>query len=95
MLAKGVPEYIRSDSDAEMTAKIMRNWLGKLEAKTLCIAPGSPWENGSCKSFNGKPRDECLAGEIFRERRPRDSMSLTMRARAVKLVHSLVDDAGG
>jgi transposase InsO family protein len=34
-------------------------------AKTLYIAPGSPWEDGYCESFNGKPRDELLYGEIF------------------------------
>jgi putative transposase len=31
----------------------------------LFIAPGSPWENGYCESFNGKLRDELLNGEIF------------------------------
>jgi transposase InsO family protein len=29
------------------------------------IAPGSPWENGYCESFNSKLRDELLNGEIF------------------------------
>lgn len=33
--------------------------------KTLYIAPGSPWENGYCESFNGSLRDELLNGEIF------------------------------
>jgi putative transposase len=42
MLAKGVPEHIRSDNGAEMTAKIVRNWFARLRAKTLYIAPGSP-----------------------------------------------------
>ena len=65
MLAKGVPEHIRSDNGAEMTAKIVRSWFAKLGAKTLYIAPGSPWENGYCESFNGKLRDELLNGEIF------------------------------
>jgi len=32
---------------------------------TLFIEPGSPWENGYIESFNGKMRDELLAGEIF------------------------------
>ena len=53
MLERGVPEHIRSDNGAEMTAKIVRNWLAKLGAKTLYIEPGSPWENGYCESFNG------------------------------------------
>lgn len=29
------------------------------------IEPGSPWENGSIESFNGKLGDELLDGEIF------------------------------
>jgi len=29
-----------------MTAKVERNWLMQVGAKTLFIEPGSPWENG-------------------------------------------------
>lgn len=65
MVARGVPEHIRSDNGAEMTARIVRNWLASVGAKTLYIEPGSPWENGYCESFNGKLRDELLNGEIF------------------------------
>jgi len=43
----------------------LREWLDKLGTKTLHIAPGSPWENGYCESFNGKLRDELLNGELF------------------------------
>ena len=65
MLARGIPEHIRSDNGPEMTAKIVRSWLANVGAKTLYIEPGSPWENGYCESFNRKPRDELLNGEIF------------------------------
>jgi transposase InsO family protein len=65
MLVRGVPEHIRSDNGAEMTAKVVRNWLTQVRAKTLFIEPGSPWENDYCESFNGKLRDELLNGEIF------------------------------
>jgi hypothetical protein len=34
-------------------------------AKTAYIEPGSPWENGYIESFNARPRDELLNGEIF------------------------------
>ncbi len=34
-------------------------------ARTALIEPGSPWENGTCESFNSKLRDELLNGEIF------------------------------
>src|ERR1700743_3026799 len=65
MLTRGLPEHIRSDNGAEMTAKVVRSWLAGLGTKTLYIEPGSPWENGYCESFNGKFRDELLNGEIF------------------------------
>jgi len=62
---RGVPDYIRSDNGPEFTAKVVRDWLGRLDVKTLYIEPGSPWENGYIESFNGKLRDELLNGEIF------------------------------
>src|SRR6202158_3918162 len=65
MLVRGIPEHIRSDNGPEFIAEELRKWLGKLGTKTLYIAPGSPWENGYCESFNGKLRDEFLNGEIF------------------------------
>ncbi|ARP98034.1 hypothetical protein CAK95_02280 [Pseudorhodoplanes sinuspersici] len=65
MLTKGIPEHIRSDNGAEMTSRIVQNWLTGLGSKPLYIEPGSPWENGYCESFNGKLRDECLNQEIF------------------------------
>jgi transposase InsO family protein len=48
-----------------MIAKALRGWLAKLGTMPLYIEPGSPWENGSCESFNGKLQDECLKREIF------------------------------
>ena len=37
MLTKGIPEHIRSDNGAEMTSRIVRNWLAGPESKTLYI----------------------------------------------------------
>ena len=64
-VSHGPPQHIRSDNGPEFIAKAVRDWLGKLDVKTLYIEPGSPWENGYCESFNGKLRDECLNREIF------------------------------
>jgi putative transposase len=61
----GPPEHIRSDNGSEFTAQAVREWLEKLEVKTLYIEPGSPWENGYIESFNGRLRDELLDREIF------------------------------
>ena len=64
-IRRGVPEHIRSDNGAEFTAKKIREWLERIDVKTLYIEPGSPWENGYVESFNGKLRDELLEREIF------------------------------
>jgi putative transposase len=64
-IRRGVPEHIRSDNGSELTAKCVREWLGRVGVKTLYIEPGSPWENGYVESFNGKLRDELLKRESF------------------------------
>jgi transposase InsO family protein len=46
----GVPEHIRSDNGAEMTAKIVRSWLASVGATTLYIAPGSPGRTAVAKA---------------------------------------------
>jgi len=62
---RGVPGHIRSDNGSEFVAGELREWLHRLDVKTLYIEPGSPWENGYIESFNGKLRDELLNVEIF------------------------------
>ena len=64
-ILRGPPEYIRSDNGAEFIAKRVRAWIGAVGAKTAFIAPGSPWENGYCESFNARFRDELLNSEVF------------------------------
>ena len=40
MVTRGVPDHIRSDNGPEFTARAIREWLGKVGAKTLYIEPG-------------------------------------------------------
>ena len=61
----GMPEHIRSHNGPEFVAKKLLKWFKTLSVKPLFIAPGSPWENGYCESFNGKMRFQLLDGEIF------------------------------
>ena len=65
MMARGVPAHIRSDNGSEFTARVVREWLGGVGARTFHIEPGEPWENGYVESFNGKLRDELLDREVF------------------------------
>ena len=46
MVLRGVPDHILSDNGPEFTARAVREWLGRVGARTLYIEPGSPWENG-------------------------------------------------
>ena len=64
-ILRGMPDHIRSVNGPEFIAKAVREWIVAVGAKTASIEPGSPWENGSCESFNSKLRDELLNGEIF------------------------------
>jgi transposase InsO family protein len=64
-LVRGVPEFIRSDNGSEFTAKNVQKFIHDVGAKTACITPGSPWENGFIERFNGTLRDELLNREVF------------------------------
>jgi putative transposase len=65
MILRGPPAYVRSDNGPEFIALALRKWIAAVGSRTAYIAPGSPWENGYCESFNSKLRDELLDGEIF------------------------------
>jgi transposase InsO family protein len=64
-ILRGIPGHIRSDNGPEFVAKVVREWITAVGAKTAYIEPGSPWENGYVESFNARLRDELLDGEIF------------------------------
>jgi putative transposase len=49
----------------EFIAEAVRGWITAVGTKTAFNELGSPWENGYCKSFNGRMRDELLNGDIF------------------------------
>ena len=64
-LTRPAPKFMRSDNGPEFIARAIRAWLQKSGVSTAFIEPGSPWQNAYCESFNGKLRDELLAGELF------------------------------
>ena len=49
----------------EFVAKAARDGITAVSEKTAFIETGPPRENGSCESFNFKPRDELHNVEIF------------------------------
>jgi len=64
-MVRGVPKFIRSDNGPEFIADSIKKWLTQKHVGTLCIEPGSPWENGYIESFNGKLRDDVLNRQVF------------------------------
>src|SRR5918993_1996480 len=64
-ILRGVPGHVRSDNAPGFVAKAVQGWITAVGARTACIAPGSPWENGCVESFDARLRDELLDGEIF------------------------------
>ena len=64
----GAPRYLRSDNGPEFVSHAVLRWLQEAKIETALSDPGSPWQNGTNESFNGKFRDECLNMEWFRSR---------------------------
>jgi transposase InsO family protein len=60
-----VPRHIRSDNGGEFIAHAIIRLAMITGVETLCIAPGSPWENGYAESFHGRLCDELLNTELF------------------------------
>ena len=48
----GVPECIRSGNGPEFIAKAIQQSLTSLNAQTLYVEQGSPWQNGYAESFH-------------------------------------------
>jgi len=64
-MKRGFPKAIRSDNGSEFIGSAVNLWLESNGISPIFIAPGKPWQNGKCESFNGKLRDECLSREWF------------------------------
>ena len=50
----------------EFMARALKNWCEATDSTTTAyIEPGSPWDNGFAKSFNGRFRSEILNTKLF------------------------------
>jgi len=63
------PAFIRSDNDGEFTAGVVRDWLKRLQVKTLYIEPGLAAELFDYREYFQWPPIRCaLCSEISRPR---------------------------
>ena len=62
---RGTPTHIRSGKGPECAAIAVAGWIAGTGVSTVLIEPGSVWENGYVRSFNGRLRDDLLNGEVF------------------------------
>ena len=63
---RGYPCMVVSDNGTELTSNAMLAWQQDRGVEWHYIAPGKPMQNGFVESFNGRLRDECLNGHLFR-----------------------------
>ena len=63
--AAGIIIVLRKNKPKEFAAGAVKDWIASKGMKTLCIEPGSPWENPYSESFNSRFRDEFLNMEAF------------------------------
>jgi transposase InsO family protein len=62
---RGAPAHVRSDHGRAFVSAELRRWCAESGTETLYIDPGSPWQNGYGKSFNGRLLDDLMSSEIF------------------------------
>jgi putative transposase len=60
---RGSPKYIRSENAPEFVSRALLECAVANELDPALIDPGTPSQNGTNESFNGKFRDECLGME--------------------------------
>lgn len=61
----GIPRIIRTDQGPEFRSLTFQKFVQKYGIRHEFTEKGSPWQNGSLESFNGKLRDECLNRSLF------------------------------
>lgn len=61
----GIPRIIRTDQGPEFRSLTFQKFVQKHGMRHEFTEKGSPWQNGSLESFNGKLRDECLSRNLF------------------------------
>ena len=62
---RGKPEMLVTDNGPEFASRIFDQWCYDRKIRHHFIQPGKPMQNGTCESFNGRFRDECLNEHWF------------------------------
>lgn len=62
---RGRPGQVLTDNGPEFTSRAFDQWCHQQRIHHHFIQPGKPTQNGTCESFNGKFRDECLNEHWF------------------------------
>lgn len=63
---RGKPAVLVTDNGPEFASRAFDQWCYTRKIHHHFIQPGKPMQNGTCESFNGRFRDECLNEHWFR-----------------------------
>lgn len=59
-----MPKVIRTDQGPEFRSLIFEKFVKKHGIRHEFTEKGSPWQNGTLESFNGKFREKCLSRHL-------------------------------
>lgn len=62
---RGRPRAVRCDNGGEFIGAALSEWLVRIGAELMAVAPASPWQNGYVESFHDKLRSEFLSLSAF------------------------------
>ena len=62
---RGQPRALRCDNGGEFIGAALAEWLPRIDAELMAVAPARPWQNGFVESFHGKLRSEFLDLSVF------------------------------
>lgn len=55
-----LPQLLKTDNSSEFTGKMLDNWVYERWIRIDFSRPGTPTDNATVESFNGRLRQECL-----------------------------------
>jgi len=64
-LRRPLPQLLKTDNGSEFSGKMLDKWVYKRDIRIDFSRPGTPTDNATVESFNGRLRQECLNGNWF------------------------------
>lgn len=64
-LRRPLPQLLKTDNGSEFAGKMLDKWVYERDIRIDFSRPGTPMDNATVESFNGRLRQECLNENWF------------------------------